>query len=70
MADHDGPAAPSNEPPDTAPAWATPVTVAGLMAAAYGGAIEVTVALPVVPGPSADVTTIPSLVIAALARPR
>src|SRR5258706_9425284 len=35
------------------------------MAAAYGGAIGVTVALPVVPGPSADVTTIPSLVIAA-----
>jgi hypothetical protein len=24
MADHDGPATPSNEPPDTAPAWATP----------------------------------------------
>src|SRR4029079_13215777 len=46
------------------PARAAPFGLTGVTLTAFAGAIGVIVGLPVVPGPSAEVTTIPSLVIA------
>src|SRR4029079_1365682 len=45
------------------PARAAPFGLTGVTLTAFAGAIGVIVGLPVVPGPCAEVTTIPSLVI-------